>query len=64
MTSRRDDERRRRRDRRAQLAVLLVALAAGVVAGLLGTHKAWEREPATPAPTSTTAPMGFNPGGP
>ena len=56
MTTRRDDERRRRRDRRAQVVVLLLALAAGVIAGLLGTHRAWEREPARPVPTSTTAP--------
>jgi hypothetical protein len=64
VTTRRDEERRRRRDRRAQLAVLVLALAAGVIAGLLGTHRAWEREPASPAPTSTTVPVDSPRGGP
>ena len=60
MTARRDDERRRRRDRRAQVAVLLLAIAAGIVAALLGTHRAWEREPASPTTTTSPAPMGPN----
>jgi hypothetical protein len=49
-------ERRRRRDRRAQIAVALLAVAAGVVAGMLGTHRAWEHP--TPAPTTVTRPAG------
>jgi hypothetical protein len=66
VTPRRDDVRRRRRDRRAQLAVLLLAVVAGVVAGLLGTHKAWERKPASSAPTTTSAPASVDssPAGP
>jgi hypothetical protein len=46
---------RRRRDRRAQLGVVVLAAVAGVIAGFLGTHRAWERPPAAP-PTSTTVP--------
>jgi hypothetical protein len=66
VTTRRGEDRRRRRDRRAQVAVVLLAVAAGVVAGLLGTHKSWERKPAPRTPTTTTAPVsvGGNPAGP
>lgn len=66
MTTRRDEDRRRRRDRWAQLAVVLLAVVAGVVAGLLGAHKPWERKPATRAPTTTVAPaaVDLNPVGP
>ena len=62
--TRRDAESRRRRDRVAQLAVVLLAVAAGVVAGLLGTHRAWEdAHPPVPT-TTTTAPIGANGGVP
>jgi hypothetical protein len=54
MTTRRAEVGRRRRDRRAQVAVVVLAVGAGVVAGLLGTHKVWERDPAPPAATTTT----------
>jgi hypothetical protein len=56
--TRRDDESRRRRDRWAQLGVLLLAVVAGVVAGLLGTHRSWENA-RTPV-TTTTTPIGAN----
>jgi hypothetical protein len=46
---------RRRRDRRAQLGVVVLAIVAGVVAGLLGTHRSWE-PPTHASTTSTTAP--------
>jgi hypothetical protein len=49
-------ERRRRWDRRAQIAAVLLAIAAGVVAGMLGTHRAWEHP--APAPTTVTRPAG------
>jgi hypothetical protein len=62
--TRRDESRRRRRDRRAQVAVVLLAVAAGLVAALLGTHRAWEREPTPPASTSTTTPLDLPPAGP
>jgi len=48
------NERRRRRDRRAQAGVVLLAVLAGLVAGLLGTHRSWERLPPPPASTSVT----------
>jgi hypothetical protein len=50
------NERRRRRDRRAQAGVVLVAMLAGLIAGLLGTHRSWERVDRPPASTSTTTP--------
>jgi hypothetical protein len=52
--SRRSVQRRprhRRRDRLAQVGVVLLAVAAGVVAGKLGTHRTWEH----PAPVPTSA---------
>jgi hypothetical protein len=61
--TRRDAEGRRRRDRVAQLAVVLLAIAAGVVAGLLGTHRSWEDVPPR-VTTTTTAPIGANGGVP
>jgi hypothetical protein len=39
----------RRWDRRAQAGVLLLAAAAGVAAGLLGTHRAWEHPSSSPS---------------
>jgi hypothetical protein len=60
VTSRRDEVRRRRRDRRARAAAVLLAIAAGLVAGLLGTHRAWEAEPAPTTTTTVPAPMGSN----
>ncbi len=48
--SRRRQASRRRFDRRAQIGVVLLAIIAGVVAGMLGTQKDWEN----PAPPSTT----------
>ena len=61
--SRRDAEGRRRRDLYAQLAVVLLAVVAGVTAALLGTHRAWE-EPrsVSTTTTTTTAPIGANGG--
>jgi hypothetical protein len=56
-TSRRSRARRaehRRWDRRAQIVALLLAAAAGVGAGAVGTHRSWER-PASP-PSSATHP--------
>jgi hypothetical protein len=55
-------ERRRRWDRRVQAGVVLIALVAGLVAGLLGTHRSWERSPVSlapvpSAPTSPTTPL-------
>jgi hypothetical protein len=61
--TRRDAESRRRRDRLAQLGVVLLAIAAGVVAGLLGTHRRWE-DAGPPVTTTTTAPIGANGGVP
>jgi len=53
---------RRRRDRRAQAAVVLLAALAALVAGLLGTHRSWERLAPVPAPASvTTTPTGSLP---
>ena len=52
--SRNRNERRRRRDRRLQAGVVLLAVLAGVVAGILGTHRSWERLPAPGASTTTT----------
>jgi hypothetical protein len=52
--SRNRNERRRRRDRRAQMGVVLLAGAAGLIAGLLGTPRSWERAGPPPASTSTT----------
>ena len=49
-------ERRRRWDRRAQIAAALLAIVAGVVAGMLGTHRAWELP--APAPTTVHRPAG------
>jgi hypothetical protein len=49
-------ERRRRWDRRAQIAAALLAIAAGVVAGMLGTHRDWEHP--APVPTPVTRPAG------
>jgi hypothetical protein len=46
--------RNRRRDRLAQAGVVVLAVAAGVVAGRLGTHRAWEH-PAR-VPTSANHP--------
>jgi 2-keto-3-deoxy-galactonokinase len=46
------NERRRLRDRRAQAAVVLLALLAGLLAGMLGTRRGWERLPPPPAPAS------------
>jgi len=57
--TRRDDANRRRRDRWAQVGVLLLAVGAGVVAGLLGTHRSWE-DVSPAAPTTTTTPIGAN----
>ena len=58
-----DAKGRRRRDRLAQVGVLLLAAGAGVVAGLLGTHRRWE-VPRTTVTTTTTAPIGANGGVP
>jgi hypothetical protein len=61
--TRREAEGRRRRDRRAQLAVVLLAIAAGVTAGLLGTHRSWEQPRSVSTTTTTTlVPMGANGG--
>jgi hypothetical protein len=54
-TSRRSKKRRaehRRWDRRAQIGALLLAAAAGVVAGMLGTHRSWEHPASTPSPAT------------
>jgi len=51
-TSRRSQARRaehRRWDRRAQVWVLVLAAAVGVAAGLLGTHRIWERRASSPS---------------
>jgi len=48
-------ERRRRWDRRAQIAAVLLAIAAGVAAGMLGTHRAWEHPAPAPTPVTRTA---------
>ena len=61
--TRRADEGRRRRDRLWQLVVLLLAIGAGVVAGLLGTHRSWE-DSRSSVTTTTTAPIGANGGVP
>jgi|tagenome__1003787_1003787.scaffolds.fasta_scaffold20939589_1 hypothetical protein len=50
-TSRRSRARRaehRRWDRRTQVAVLILAVVVGIVAGRLGTHRSWERPATTP----------------
>ena len=61
--TRRDTERRRRRDRRAQIGVLLLAVAAGVTAALLGTHRSWEQPGSAGTTTTTTSvPIGANGG--
>jgi hypothetical protein len=49
-------ERRRRWDRRAQVAAALLAIVAGVIAGMLGTHRSWEHPP--PAPITVHRPAG------
>ena len=38
-------DHRRRLDRRAQIGVVVLAAVAGVVAGMLGTHRGLGREP-------------------
>jgi hypothetical protein len=52
---------RRRRDRRAQIGVVLLAAVAGVVAGLLGTHRSWERPPHGATPSTTASTPSLNP---
>jgi hypothetical protein len=61
--TRREAEAWRRRDRRAQIAVVLLAIAAGVTAGLLGTHRSWEQPRSVSTTTTTTSvPIGANGG--
>jgi hypothetical protein len=61
--TRREAEGRRRRDRRAQVGVVLLAVAAGITAGLLGTHRSWEQpRSATTTTTTTSVPIGANRG--
>jgi hypothetical protein len=52
---------RRRRDRRAQIGVVLLAAVAGVVAGLLGTHRSWEPPPHGATPSTTASTPSLNP---
>ena len=58
-------ERERRSDRaRERLGILLVvvlAVAGGVLAASLGTHRAWERETSGTGTTSTTSLRQGNP---
>jgi hypothetical protein len=58
VTTRRDEERRRRRGRRALVAAVLLAIAAGVAAGMLGTHRAWMDEPVPTTTTTVPTPVG------
>lgn len=60
--TRRDAEERRGHDVYAQVAVVLLAIAAGVTAALLGTHRGWEAPRSVSTTTTTTAPIGANGG--
>jgi hypothetical protein len=62
--TRHDAEGRRRRDRRAQALVVLLAVVAGGIAGLLGTRRSWEAPRSVTTTTTTSVPIGANGGVP
>jgi hypothetical protein len=47
--------RRRRRERWSAIAVVLVAVLAGLLAAHFGTHRAWEHTPAGATSSTTVA---------